>query len=187
MLTAMTYRRSLAAVLVSVMLAACGGSTHSTSAGTTATTASSQAAATTPPTTTSTATAATTATTATATTTRATRPPEVPAGRGQKKARPTPSVSSGVTIPAAFLISPGAKLSPPSVAVPPGVSISLRVENRDHASHTVVLAAGRRPRLRLRAGAGGLTIVTGLPIGSYQVLLDGTAQANVVVGAQGGP
>lgn len=181
MLTAMTYRRSLAAVLVSLLLAACGGSTHSTTAGTTTTTASSQAAATTPPTT------ATTATTASATTTRTARPPEVPAGRGQKKARPTPSVSSGVTIPAAFVITPGGKLSPPSVAVPPGVSISLGVENRDHASHTVVLAAGRRPTLRLRAGAGGLTIVTGVPIGSYQVLVDGTAQAKVVVGAQGGP
>jgi hypothetical protein len=111
----------------------------------------------------------------------------VPPGRGQNKARPTPSVSSGVTIPAAFVITPGGKLSPPSVAVPPGVSISLGVENRDHASHTVVLAAGRRPTLRLRAGAGGLTIVTGVPIGSYQVLVDGTAQAKVVVGAQGGP
>ena len=187
MLTAMTYRRSLAAVLVSLLVASCGGSTHSTTGGTTTTTASSQAAATTPPTTASTATTAATATTASATTTRASRPPEVPAGRGQKKARPTPSVSSGVTIPAAFEISPGGKLSPASVAVPPGVSISLGVENRDHASHTVVLAARTRPRLRLRAGAGGLTIVTGLPIGSYQVLVDGTAQAKVVVGAQGGP
>ncbi len=184
MLTAMTYRRSLAAVLVSLLVAACGGSAHSTTAGTTTTTASSQPAATTAPTTPST---ATTAATASATTTRATRPPEVPAGRGQKQARPTPSVSSGVTIPAAFEISPGGKLSPASVAVPPGVSISLGVENRDHATHTVVLAARRRPRLRLRAGAGGLTIVTGLPIGSYQVLVDGTVQGKVVVGAQGGP
>lgn len=181
MLTPMTYRRSLAAVLVSLLVAACGGSTHSTSASTTTTTASSQAAATTPPVT------ASTATTATTTTTHAARPPEVPAGRGPKKARPTPSVNSGVTIPAAFVILSGGKLSPPSVAVPAGVSISLGVENRDHAPHTVVLAAGRRPTLRLRAGAGGLTVVTGVQIGSYQVLVDGTAQAKMVVGAQGGP
>jgi hypothetical protein len=183
----MTYRRPLAAVLVTLVLSACGGSSHRTSSSTatTASTASSQGT-TSAPASTANSSTATTASTAT-TTSHASRPPEVPAGGGHKKAAPRPSVSSGATIPAAFLISSGGALSPSSVAVPPGVSISLGVDNRDHAAHTVSLAGPRPATLHLRAGAGALTIVSGLPKGTYKVLVDGAAKAKLVVGATGGP
>ncbi|HEY5428085.1 MAG TPA: hypothetical protein VIK04_03145 [Solirubrobacteraceae bacterium] len=50
---------------------------------------------------------------------------------------------------------------------------------------TTTARASRPPEVP--PGAGGLTVVTGLAFGSYRVLVDGTAQATVVVGAQGGP
>jgi hypothetical protein len=194
MLGAMTYRRPLAAALVALGVAACGGSSPSTSA--TSTTASSAATATAPSTAATTATAtappptastpASTSTPAT-TTTHSSRPPEVPAGSGHNKTAPRPTVSSGAIIPAPFLIGPGGAVSPPSVAVPAGVSISLGVTNRDHRAHTVTLAGARHATLHLRAGAGAVTVVSGLPKGTYDLMVDGTAKASVVVGAQGGP
>jgi hypothetical protein len=181
MLSAMTYRRALAGVLVGLLVAACGGSSAPTSAGTSTTATSSTAATTATRPSTATATGPAAATT----TATASRPPEV---AGKKKAKPDhPSVSSNVTIPAAFLIGPDGRLTPATVSVPPGVSVSLGVENHDHAAHTVVLVAPKRPTLHVKAGAGTLTVVTGLANGTYTVLLDGTAAAKLTVGALGGP
>jgi hypothetical protein len=201
-------------MLVSLPLASCGGSSPGPSAGPATSRASSQGAATsasgspsdTATTTAATTTAATTtaatttaatttaATTtaantpaATTTTTKAGRPPEVPAGKAKQGRGPRSTASSDVSIPAAFLISPGGKLSPPSVSVPSGIAIALGVENRDHAPHTIVLAASRRPTLHLRADGGAVVLIPGLPNGSYGILLDGASRGRLVVGAQGGP
>lgn len=189
MLRPMTIRRSSVAVLVSLLLAACGGSSHGTSASTTTSTAVSQPAAT-ATTTSSSATStsgAATGTTAVTTTAKARRPPEVPGGKAKRGHGAKTTSSSDVSIPAAFVIAPGGKLSPPSIAVPPGVAVSLKVENQDQASHTVVLAAPRRSTLHVAAHQDAAAVVTGLRNGVYRVLVDGSARGQLVIGAQGGP
>jgi hypothetical protein len=92
-----------------------------------------------------------------------------------------------VSIPAVFLIGPGATLTPPSVSVPSGVSIALAVADHDGRAHTVVLAAPTRHVLHVPAGRSIGGLISGLPDGAYRLLVDGVARGRIVVGAQGGP
>jgi hypothetical protein len=182
----MTRSRSLIGGLACLLLlAGCGGSASSSSSP--SATASSSATATTSASATSstaaTSTAATTSRAAT-TTTSASPPPEV--SGSHHKPKPKPLVTSGVSIPAAFLLRNG-KLEPSSVAVPAGVTISLGVNNRDHARYSVVLVARGRHTLHLAPASGAVVLVPALPKGSYPVLVNGTKQATLTVGATGGP
>jgi hypothetical protein len=196
MLRPMIIRRSLAAVLVSVLLAACGGSSHGTSASSTTSTARNPSAGTASTASSSTASASSSAnsvsgsitgTSAVTTTAKARRPPEVPGGKAKRGRGAKTTSSSDVSIPAAFVIGSGGKLSPPSVAVPPKVPVALTVENQDGTSHTLVLAAPQRRTLHARAHGSARTVVTGLANGVYRILMDGSAQGQLVIGAQGGP
>ena len=186
MLSAMTLRGPLAAVLTGLALAACGASSSpQSSAGpptsTTTTPATSQATSTAPA-----ASSSPSSTASTTTTTNPGAPPEASGGSG-KKAKPHPTVSSGADFPAAYLITADGKLTPPTVAGPSGLSISLAVDNRDHAAHTVVLVAPKRRTLHVPGGAGNLMVVRGLAAGTYRLLLDGRPAAQLVIGAAGGP
>jgi hypothetical protein len=96
-------------------------------------------------------------------------------------------VDSDVTVPATFTISPGGKLSPPAVSVPSKVLVALRVSDRDHAAHLVVLTASRLYSLHVGAGGDAGLQIPGLPDGTYRILVDGVARGELSVGAQGGP
>ena len=124
---------------------------------------------------------------ATTTTAKARRPPEVPGGKSKRGHGAKTTSSSDVSIPAAFVIGSGGKLSPPSIAVPPKVPVALEVKNQDGASHTLVLAAPQRGTLHVGAHASAHTVVTGLRDGVYRILVDGSARGQLVIGAQGGP
>jgi hypothetical protein len=190
MLRPMTIRRSsAAAVLVSLVLAACGGSSHGTSASTTTSPAPTQpaATATTASTSASSTPGAATAPNAATTTAKASPPPEVPRRKAQRGHGAKTTSSSDVSIPAAFVIASGGTLSPPSIAVPPGVAVSLKVDNQDQASHTVVVAAPQRSTLHVAAHQNAHAVITGLRNGVYRILVDGSARGQLVIGAQGGP
>lgn len=177
----MTLSRStIGALACAALLVGCGGSGTSSSSSTAApTTAGSTATASA-----SASSSAGTTTSAATTTSSAGQPPE--AAGTHHKSKPQPSVSSGATIPAAFLLQNG-KLSPPAVAVPAGVTIALGVNNRDHARYTVVLVAQGRHTMHLGPVTGAVLSVSALPKGSYPVLVDGSRQATLTVGATGGP
>jgi hypothetical protein len=190
MLRPMTIRRLSAAVLVSLLLAACGGSSHATSASSTTSAASSQpagTATTASSSATSTSSGSITGSTAATTTSKASRPPEVPGGKAKRGHGAKTTSSSDVSVPAAFVIAPGGKLSPPSIAVPAGVAVSVKVENQDQASHTVVLAAPHRTTLHVAARQSAHAVVTGLRNGAYRILVDGSDRGQLMIGAQGGP
>jgi hypothetical protein len=85
------------------------------------------------------------------------------------------------------VIGSGGKLSPPSIAVPSAVSVSLVVENHDQVAHIMVLAAPERRTMRVPAHGRAHTVVTGLPNGVNRILVDGSPRGQLVIGAQGGP
>jgi hypothetical protein len=180
----------VAGLLAAALIAACGGAGHSS------TTSSSPSTA---PATSSTASTATTRTqsqsgatstisagpTSTTATTSA-QPPEVPTGRRSQRSKgATPS--SGVHIPAAFVIRPGGALTPPLVSAPKGVTIELRLLNADAKRHTVELAAPGHPTLQIAPRSHATEDVTGLRNGTYRLLVDGRTGARLVIGAVPGP
>lgn len=177
MLGAMSRWGCVTAVVCGLLIAGCGGSssTSSSSSSTARQTITASATVTPPPSTTS------------ATTTSApSAPPEVPRSR-RHHARPGPSVSSGATLPASFVILSGGRLSPPTISAPSGAKIYLAVTDHDQIAHTVRLVSVGGPTLRVAAGRSGEVGVSGLRNGHYRVLVDGRAEGTLVVGAQGGP
>jgi hypothetical protein len=173
-------RTTLLAAAAVLLVAACGGSSSSSSAShtTPATTSSSSAA-----------TTSTTSTSSTAVTTTSTTspPPEVPAAKSHPKRSKISTADSDASVPAAFAIVGAGKLSPASIAVPAQVAVDLAVANHTGDRHTLTLEGPTRHTLQVPAGGHAAATVSGLPNGTYRVLIDGASQGQISVGTQGGP
>ena len=180
MLGAMRLRPLLVAVATSPLLAACGGSAGSSSSATTRAAATSSA----------TTTIATTPRpgTTTITTSTASAPPEVPkTTRLKKHRRGSHAASQGAHIEVPLTIVASGSLSPPTVSVPSGVGIELRLTNRGGAARTIVLRVPGRPSVHVQPGAAGTLEAGGQRAGTYSILVDGTPRGQLMSGAQGGP
>ena len=176
-------RRALcAAVLASLLIAACGGSGHSSSSASSTTSATSTAATSSATTATSTVSAGPTTTTATT----SSRPPEVPKNKAPKHSKPT-APNTNVRIPATFIIRSGGALTPPLISAPADVTIELRLRNEDSKAHRVTLSVPHFGGVAVPAHGTTTTDVTGVPKGTYRLLIDGAPKARIVVGAVPGP
>jgi hypothetical protein len=78
-------------------------------------------------------------------------------------------------------------LSPPSVSVPSGVGVELRLSNHAGAARTIVLGVPGRPSIRVAPGGAGTLEAGGQRDGTYPILVDGTPRGQLISGAQGGP
>ena len=183
-------RRALcAAVLASLLVAACGGSGHSSSTSRATSSSSSSTAPATGANTVTSVSPATTTVSAGPTTTAATtssRPPEVPKNKAPKHSKLT-APNTNVRIPAAFTIVAGGAVTPPLISVPPKVTIELMVRNHDSRVHRVQLSVAHVPSVSVPAGGSRTTDVSGVAKGNYRLLVDGAPKARIVVGAVPGP
>jgi hypothetical protein len=184
MLGAMRLCPSLAATVACLALAACGGSSNSSSTQATATpAASAQTATSTQAAATGTGSAG--ATTTTTTTTSA--PPEVPKAREQKHRDGTHAASQGAHVQTNLTVSANGDVSPPTVSVPSGVSVELRIANHGSSASTVALSVPSHPSVHVAPGARGTLDTAGLRDGTYRILVNGTPRGQLLIGAQGGP
>ena len=169
-------RRALCtAVLASLSIAACGGSGHSSSAASSTTSA-----------TTSTVASTVSAGPSTTTATTSTRPPEVPKNRAPKHSKPT-APNTDVRLPAAFAIGSGGAVTPPLISAPAHVTIQLQLHNQDSTAHRVTLSVPRFGGVAVPAHATTTADVSGVPKGTYRLLIDGAARGRIIVGAVPGP
>jgi hypothetical protein len=122
----------------------------------------------------------------TTTATTSSRPPEVPKNKAPKHSKPT-APNTDVRIPAAFVIGPGGAVTPPLISAPANVTIELRLHNRDAKAHRVTLSVLHFSGVAVPAHGTTTTDVTGVPKGTYRLLIDGAAKARIVVGAVPGP
>ncbi len=176
-------RRALcAAVLASLLVAACGGSAHSASP----TGSPTSSAATTSLSTSFSATGTVSAGPATTAATTSSRPPQVPKNKAPKHSKPT-APNTNVRIPAAFVIRAGGAVTPPLICAPPTVTIELQLHNQDAKAHRVTLSVPRFGGVAVPAHGTTTTDVTGAPKGTYRLLIDGAPKARIVVGAVPGP
>lgn len=171
-------RLGVLAVLVSLVLAGCGGSSSSSSSGgssTPSTTSSSTATATSsaPPTSSA---STTSVTSASASTTPA-----------SSTSSTTPGPDTDVHLPAKFTIRAGDVLFPPVVAAPKHTTIVLTVRTQDGKHHTLVLATPRAHTVAVEPGRATQLVLKGLPNGTYVVKVDGAIRGRLIVGAAPGP
>ncbi len=127
---------------------------------------------------------------ATIVTTTTSRPPEVPRSRAHKTSSPVHSSGGGQgrqEIATALVIATGGRLTPAGQAFPSGATIRLKLSNRDHAAHVVVVTFPRRQTVHLSPGADASVLQRDPPNGSYQILVDGRREGRLIVGAEGGP
>jgi hypothetical protein len=168
--------------MASLVLAACGGSSHSSSSTSSASPSATRTAAPTSVTGTGTVSAGPTTTTATT----SSRPPEVPKNKAPKHSKAT-APNTNVRIPAAFIIGAGGAITPPLISVPPKVTIELLLHNRDTLAHRVQLSVAHFPTVSVPPGGSKTTDISGVSKGNYRLLVDGTTRARIVVGAVPGP
>jgi hypothetical protein len=172
------------ALLTALLIAACGGSSHSSSSASSASSASS---------TTSTASPATNATStvsagpSTTTATTSARPPEVPKNRALRHSSKPTVPNTNVRIPAAFVIRAGGGVTPPLISVPAHVTVELELHNEGAKARTVQLSVPNAGAAAVPAHGVTTITVTGLSKGTYRLLVDRVARARIVIGAVPGP
>lgn len=181
-------RRSAAALVTALVVAACGSGSHSTSQGTSSSTRSSPA-------------AASTATTATATSpasssTAATSTSSSQSSAGSRARTSTHATHHTHTQPPVstphfvvkLKIEPGGALTPPSVAIGGHTVVDLSVSNRSGAVAKLALAHGSQTLFARTLPSGQTT--TKLPTlknATYTVLVNGRARGTLTIGARAGP
>jgi hypothetical protein len=177
-------RRTLCTVvLMTLFVPACGGSSHSSSSASTTTSATSTASASSPATTTA---GTVSAGPSTTTATTSSRPPEVPKNKAPKHSKPT-APNTNVRIPAAFIIRAGGAVTPPLISAPANVTVELQLHNEDAKAHRLTLSVPHFRGVAVPAHGTATADVTGVPKGTYRLLVDGAAKARIVVGAVPGP
>jgi hypothetical protein len=162
-----------------LILAGCAGAGHSHSASAGRSAKSTATA-------TSTANASARSTTATVTSTASARPPDVPRNRAPKHSRPT-APSTDVRIPAMFIIRAGGAVTPPLISVPAKVTIDLQLHNEDAAAHRVTLSVPTFRPVAVTPHETATALLSGVPKGTYRLLVDGAVRARIDVGAVPGP
>jgi hypothetical protein len=171
-------------LLCALLLAACGGSSHSsTGASTTRAATSATTSATTSAATTTAETSATTPqaiNTGTATKTKT----AVTLTRTSTPAAPPPV--TGPRVPATFTILPKDVLSPPSISVPAGYRVEITFLSHG-APATVLVLTPHRVTLKVSAGGEASKVISGLPKGAYPIVIGGAARGSLVIGSAPGP
>jgi hypothetical protein len=184
---AVMRRLGVLTVLVSLVLAGCGGSSSSTSstssptAGSTSAAATSSAPSTSAPATTSATSTTTAGTPASSTSTTTAGTP------ASSTSTTTPGPDTDVHLPAKFTIRAGGVLSPPVVAAPKHTTIVLTVRAQDGRHHTLALATPRAHTVAVEPGRATQLMLKGLPNGTYVVKVDGAVRGRLIVGAAPGP
>jgi hypothetical protein len=163
--------QSLVAALCCLVVAACGGSTHTT------TTTSATATSSTSPAVTSTS-SSPNATTSTETKTTATQSPSASHSSGG---------STNVRVPATFVILAGGKLQPPQVSAPAFLAVQVSVASADGKGHRVVLKTPVPRTLSVPAHGHVSILVPGLKAGMYAIDVDGVAAGALSIGGEPGP
>jgi ABC-type glycerol-3-phosphate transport system substrate-binding protein len=158
-------RPVLVAVLASLGLAACGGSSTSSS---------SSASSTTPATvTTNAATVTATPSSGTATTQTSTSAANAP--------------DTNVRLPAKFTVRAGGVLVPPVIAAPKDTEVALTITAGDGKRHVVALDTPRHYTLIVHPGGPSKLVLRGVPNGTYAVRVDGASRGRLIIGAAPGP
>ena len=153
---------------VFLLIAGCGGSSHSNSSTAPSTSAASSA----------TSTSIATASTSASAMSRSTSP---------RKPKHFATGSSNVRVPATFTVRPGTRLSPPQVSLPARLTVQVTVVSGDGHSHRVVVMTPSPRTLSVPAGGRASVLIGGLKVGRYPLELDGTTAGLLVTGAQPGP
>jgi hypothetical protein len=169
------------AVVVSLVLAGCGGSSSSTSSTSSAGSAAAS----------SSVSAAGSDTTAASATQTSVGTPSASAGA----AAPTTSTSTtstatadtGVRLPATFTIRAGGILLPGVVAAPTHTAVALTIVSGDGRGHAFLLQAPHRRMARVLPGRPLRMLLRGLQNGSYAVRVDGRVLGRLIIGATPGP
>ncbi len=86
-----------------------------------------------------------------------------------------------------LVVGADGRLSPPTLSVPPGVTLDLRLTDHDRAAHTVLVATPGRPAVALKPSARLSVSVPRLRHGTYRILVDGSPAGLLLVGTEGGP
>lgn len=177
-----SHRLAFVVLMLTLLLAACGGSTAASETGRSSTIASVPAA------------------TRTLSTTRAaTTPRTVPAGATASststrtsssprtsRTSPTPDATHA-RLPATFTILGGGRLAPASILAPASLTIELTVISADGHAHGVLV---RRPRpypFEVPAKSRTSVLISGLRAGRYAIDVDGAERGALIVGGQPGP
>jgi len=92
-----------------------------------------------------------------------------------------------VRLPAAFVIRAGGAVTPPLISAPAHVTIQLQLHNEDSTAHRVTLSVPRFGGVAVPAHATATADVSGVPKGTYRLLIDGAARGRIIVGAVPGP
>ncbi len=95
--------------------------------------------------------------------------------------------SQSVRVPAAFVIAPGGRLTPPTITVPPFLAVEISLRSADGRAHTLVVQTPTPHTLQVAAGARAQVRIAGLRAGSYRVTLDGRRAGALVAGGDAGP
>ncbi len=166
----MTRRRALCTLLPAVLLlAGCGGSSHSTTSAASSTASAS--------------TTSISSTSTSATTTSSSGSASVSAS-ASTSSKIKPNNGNHVYVDARFAVQAGGRLSPAQVSVPGSVAVALIVVSKDTSAHEVQLAG---KKLSVPAGRQASTLVKGLRNGHHEITVDGSQAGALVVGVAPGP
>jgi hypothetical protein len=173
--------RAFLAGVLGLLLAGCGGSSHSTSSSASSSTTTAAAATTTAS---APAPSATTgaSSTPTSTDTKTTKLP-TPTHRST---HPTGG-DTNVRLPATFTIGPGDSINPPLISAPAFIAVRLTVASGDGKQHHVLLRTPTPHSLTVPAGGRATLLVGGLTQGRYVLEVDGTSTGSLLIGGEPGP
>jgi hypothetical protein len=181
MLGAMMLRPSLVVIAASLLLAACGGSSHSSTGTRTATAAGDGLTRTVSITRQKVSHATTTTTSSTS------APPEVPKAKKEKHHGRSHAVSQGVHVETGVTVAASGDVSPSVVSIPSGVGVEIHVANHGSSVATVALGVPGDPIVHVAPGASATLHTDGLKDGTYRILVNDTPRGQLIIGAQGGP
>ena len=98
----------------------------------------------------------------------------------------TGPVTTQVRVPAAFAVVAG-RLAPPTITVPPFLTVEVSIAATDGKPHRLVLRTPAPHTLTVAAGGRAAVRIPGLRAGRYAVELDGRAAGAIVAGGDAGP
>lgn len=98
-----------------------------------------------------------------------------------------PAPRGGAHLDARFDLGSDGAVTPAQVMLPSGVPIVLQLGNGDSRTHTVSLAGATHSSVRLPADGHASEPIGRLHKGTYGLLVDGHAEAHLVIGVAPGP
>lgn len=113
--------------------------------------------------------------------------PQDAAGEGGDGSADEGGGEEAVRVPAAYVVTAGGRLRPPTITVPPFLAVEVSLAAQDGRSHTLVLGTAPPRTLRVAAGGREAVRIPGLRAGRYAVTLDGRRAGALVAGGEVGP